>query len=68
MASVPEVIRKRIERLNDSFTVSSVVYKKFGPLFQQVFNCPQNEEARHGKSKKAKWVPQSEIPFDSLSL
>lgn len=54
MASVPEVIRKRIERLNDSFTVSSVVYKKFGPLFQQVFNCPQNEEARHGKSKKAK--------------
>ncbi|XP_059620291.1 retinoblastoma family protein [Phlebotomus argentipes] len=57
MASVPVVVRKRIERLNDSFTVSSVVYKKFGPLFQQVFNCPPNEEARHGKSKKAKNIP-----------
>ncbi|XP_055688891.1 retinoblastoma-like protein 2 [Lutzomyia longipalpis] len=61
MASVPEVTRKRFERLNDSFTVSSVVYKKFGPLFQQVFNCPPNEEARHGKSKKAKNVPCSAV-------
>ncbi|GAB0094709.1 Retinoblastoma family protein [Sergentomyia squamirostris] len=58
MASVPEANRKRIDRLNDSFTVSSVVYKKFGPLFQQVFNCPpHNDEIRPGKSKKAKTSP-----------
>uniref|UniRef100_A0A1L8DXE0 Putative rb retinoblastoma tumor suppressor-related protein n=2 Tax=Nyssomyia neivai TaxID=330878 RepID=A0A1L8DXE0_9DIPT len=61
MASVPEVTRKRFERLNDSFTVSSVVYKKFGPLFQQVFNCPLNEDGRHGKSKKAKNVPCTSV-------
>lgn len=57
MASVPADFRERIDHLERSFAVSTLLYQKFSPIFRDLFICPPSDELRVGKGKKVKSTP-----------
>uniref|UniRef100_A0A2K6RRN4 Retinoblastoma-like protein 2 n=1 Tax=Rhinopithecus roxellana TaxID=61622 RepID=A0A2K6RRN4_RHIRO len=44
MANLPPHFRERTERLERNFTVSAVIFKKYEPIFQDIFKYPQEEQ------------------------
>ncbi|XP_033373005.1 retinoblastoma-like protein 2 isoform X3 [Parus major] len=60
MANLPSQFRERTERLERNFTVSAVIFKKYEPIFQDIFRYPQEDQPRQQRGRK-----QS---FHSLSL
>uniref|UniRef100_G1PZA5 Retinoblastoma-associated protein N-terminal domain-containing protein n=1 Tax=Myotis lucifugus TaxID=59463 RepID=G1PZA5_MYOLU len=40
MANLPQDFRERTERLERNFTVSAVIFKKYEPIFQDIFKYP----------------------------
>lgn len=58
MASIPDSFRTKIEKLERGFAVSVLLYRKFSPIFEDLFKCSKGEEK--GKSnKKSKPLPCS---------
>ena len=56
MANLPQHFRERTERLERNFTVSAVVFKKYEPLFQEIFKYPQEEQPRQPRGRKQRYV------------
>ena len=56
MASLPQEFRDKIERLERNFAVSMVTFKKFEPIFLDIFENPANDPPRPPKSRKQKYV------------
>lgn len=40
MAGSSVDLRKKIDQIEKNFNVTSVIYKKYKPIFEEVFKCP----------------------------
>lgn len=52
MANLSLEFRDKISRLERNFAVSMVIFKKFQPIFNDMFVEPTNDQPRQVKSKK----------------
>ncbi|XP_050778486.1 retinoblastoma-like protein 2 isoform X3 [Gopherus flavomarginatus] len=52
MANLPLQFRERTERLERNFTVSAVIFKKYEPIFQDIFTYPQDDQPRQQRGRK----------------
>ncbi|KAL4715050.1 hypothetical protein ACJJTC_003201 [Scirpophaga incertulas] len=60
MAAMPNDFKERISHLEHKFAVSSVLFKNFKPIFQEIFSGLTHEPIKtHIKSKKHKTQPCS---------
>ncbi|XP_036131920.1 retinoblastoma-like protein 2 [Molossus molossus] len=57
MANLPQHFRERTERLERNFTVSAVIFKKYEPIFQEIFKHPQGEQPRQQRGRKQRRQP-----------
>ncbi|XP_046356555.1 retinoblastoma-like protein 1 isoform X1 [Haliotis rufescens] len=51
MASLPQEFRNKVDRLERNFAVSTVIFKKFEPIFLDIFEAP-SEISRQQRSRK----------------
>lgn len=57
MAAMSTDFKDRISHLEHKFAVSTVLFRKFQPIFQEIFSGLTNEPMKNNtKSKKPKWV------------
>ncbi|XP_055458417.1 retinoblastoma-like protein 1 isoform X2 [Psammomys obesus] len=59
MSNLPQEFRERIERLERNFEVSTVIFKKFEPIFLDIFQNPYEELPKLPRSRKHRRVPCS---------
>ncbi|NXG78174.1 RBL1 protein, partial [Baryphthengus martii] len=59
MSNLPQEFRERVERLERNFEVSTVIFKKFEPIFLDIFQNPYEEISKPQRSRKQRWVPCS---------
>lgn len=52
MASMPPEFRVKIDRVERNFTVSMVVFKKYQPIFVDMFRNPVDDQLRQPRSRK----------------
>ncbi|XP_065518037.1 retinoblastoma-like protein 2 isoform X2 [Lathamus discolor] len=57
MANLPAQFRERTERLERNFTVSAVIFKKYEPIFQDIFRYPQEDQPRQQRGRKQRRQP-----------
>uniref|UniRef100_A0A8B9CWG8 Retinoblastoma-like protein 2 n=1 Tax=Anser brachyrhynchus TaxID=132585 RepID=A0A8B9CWG8_9AVES len=57
MANLPPQFRERTERLERNFTVSAVIFKKYEPIFQDIFRYPQEDQPRQQRGRKQRRQP-----------
>ncbi|GLG97802.1 Uncharacterized protein GBIM_04488 [Gryllus bimaculatus] len=58
MASMPPEFRNKIDRLERNFAVSMVIFKKFQPIFMELFQYPgDNQLNRQPTSRKQRSLP-----------
>lgn len=55
MSSLSQDFRNRIRRLERNFEVSTVIFRKFEPIFMDMFQDPQGEPPRQPRSRKHRW-------------
>uniref|UniRef100_A0A2K6UUZ6 RB transcriptional corepressor like 1 n=1 Tax=Saimiri boliviensis boliviensis TaxID=39432 RepID=A0A2K6UUZ6_SAIBB len=58
MSNLPQEFRERIERLERNFEVSTVIFKKFEPIFLDIFQNPYEEPPKL-RSRKQRRIPCS---------
>ncbi|XP_010210881.1 PREDICTED: retinoblastoma-like protein 1 [Tinamus guttatus] len=59
MSNLPQEFRERVERLERNFEVSTVIFKKFEPIFLDIFQNPYEEATKPQRSRKQRRVPCS---------
>ncbi|NWR76969.1 RBL1 protein, partial [Centropus unirufus] len=59
MSNLPQEFRERVERLERNFEVSTVIFKKFEPIFLDVFQNPYEETSKPQRSRKQRRMPCS---------
>ncbi|XP_061487689.1 retinoblastoma-like protein 1 isoform X2 [Rhineura floridana] len=59
MSNLPQEFRERVERLERNFEVSTVIFKKFKPIFLVIFKNPYEEQPKLQRSRKQRRVPCS---------
>uniref|UniRef100_H0UW01 Retinoblastoma-like protein 1 n=1 Tax=Cavia porcellus TaxID=10141 RepID=H0UW01_CAVPO len=59
MLNLPQEFRERIERLERNFEVSTVIFKKFEPIFLDIFQNPYEELPKLPRSRKQRRIPCS---------
>ncbi|XP_071311501.1 retinoblastoma-like protein 1 isoform X5 [Agelaius tricolor] len=59
MSNLPQEFRERVERLERNFEVSTVIFKKFEPIFFDIFQNPFEESSKPHRSRKQRRVPCS---------
>ncbi|OCT62878.1 retinoblastoma-like 1 L homeolog isoform X2 [Xenopus laevis] len=52
MSNLPQEFRERVERLERNFEVATVIFKKFEPIFREIFQNPHDEQPRLPRSRK----------------
>ncbi|XP_063168728.1 retinoblastoma-like protein 2 isoform X2 [Candoia aspera] len=57
MADLPSQFRERTTRLERNFTVSAVIFKKYEPIFQDIFKYPQDDQPRQQRGRKQRRQP-----------
>ncbi|XP_067928982.1 retinoblastoma-like protein 1 [Watersipora subatra] len=57
MANLPESFRSRVDKLERNFSVSTVIFKKYKPIFTSVFKDPDQDPPRPPKSRKQRAKP-----------
>ncbi|KAL2296771.1 hypothetical protein Nmel_014819 [Mimus melanotis] len=57
MSNLPQEFRERVERLERNFEVSTVIFKKFEPIFFDIFQNPYEETSKPHRSRKQRRVP-----------
>ncbi|KFQ16507.1 Retinoblastoma-like 1, partial [Leptosomus discolor] len=57
MSNLPQEFRERVERLERNFEVSTVIFKKFEPIFLGIFQNPYEETSKPQRSRKQRRVP-----------
>uniref|UniRef100_A0A493TEV0 RB transcriptional corepressor like 1 n=1 Tax=Anas platyrhynchos platyrhynchos TaxID=8840 RepID=A0A493TEV0_ANAPP len=55
MSNLPQEFRERVERLERNFEVSTVIFKKFEPIFLDVFQNPFEETSKPQRSRKQRY-------------
>ncbi|OXB57336.1 hypothetical protein ASZ78_011756 [Callipepla squamata] len=56
MSNVPQEFRERVERLERNFEVSTVIFRKFEPIFLDIFQNPHEETSKPQRSRKQRRV------------
>uniref|UniRef100_A0A8C3LLS4 RB transcriptional corepressor like 1 n=1 Tax=Chrysolophus pictus TaxID=9089 RepID=A0A8C3LLS4_CHRPC len=56
MSNVPQEFRERVERLERNFEVSTVIFRKFEPIFLDIFQNPNEETLKPQRSRKQRRV------------
>lgn len=51
---MPPELRRKIDKLEKNFAVSMVIFKKFQPIFEAMFNSTKDEQTKI-RSKKQKY-------------
>ncbi|XP_042319452.1 retinoblastoma-like protein 1 isoform X2 [Sceloporus undulatus] len=59
MSNLSQEFRERVERLERNFEVSTVIFKKFTPIFLDIFKNPYEEQPKLQRSRKQRRVPCS---------
>uniref|UniRef100_A0ABM5G663 Retinoblastoma-like protein 1 isoform X2 n=1 Tax=Pogona vitticeps TaxID=103695 RepID=A0ABM5G663_9SAUR len=59
MSNISCEFRERVERLERNFEVSTVIFKKFTPIFLDIFKNPYEEQPKIQRSRKQRRVPCS---------
>nr|XP_011764927.1 retinoblastoma-like protein 1 isoform X2 [Macaca nemestrina] len=59
MSNLPQEFRERIERLERNFEVSTVIFKKYEPIFLDIFQNPYEEPPKLLRSRKQRRIPCS---------
>jgi retinoblastoma-like protein 1 len=54
MSNLPQEFRLKVESLEHNFAVSTVTFKKFEPIFLDIFKNPADEPPRPPKGRKQK--------------
>uniref|UniRef100_A0A4W4E976 Retinoblastoma-like protein 2 n=1 Tax=Electrophorus electricus TaxID=8005 RepID=A0A4W4E976_ELEEL len=57
MANLPKEFRQSTEKLERNFTVTSVIFKKYVPIFKDIFKTPSEEPPRAHRSRKQRRHP-----------
>ncbi|XP_030635756.1 retinoblastoma-like protein 1 isoform X1 [Chanos chanos] len=57
MSNLSQDFRNRVGRLERNFEVSTVIFRKFEPIFMDVFQDPQSEPPRQPRSRKHRRLP-----------
>ncbi|XP_030907690.2 retinoblastoma-like protein 2 isoform X2 [Melopsittacus undulatus] len=57
MANLPAQFRERTDKLERNFTVSAVIFKKYEPIFQDIFRYPQEDQPRQQRGRKQRRQP-----------
>lgn len=57
MINMPPELRRKIDKLEKNFAVSMVIFKKFQPIFEAMFNNTKDDQTKIRCSKKQKFVP-----------
>lgn len=52
MASLSKEFRDKVDRLERNFAVSTVIFKKFEPIFLDIFKNPADDPPRQQRSRK----------------
>lgn len=52
MTNLPQEFRLKIERLERNFAVSTVIFKKFQPIFADMFLDPSIENQKRQKKQR----------------
>lgn len=62
MISMPPELRRKIDKLEKNFAVSMVIFKKFQPIFADMFNNIKDEQTKSSRcSKKQKYVYSNNV-------
>ncbi|XP_011784602.1 PREDICTED: retinoblastoma-like protein 1 [Colobus angolensis palliatus] len=59
MSNLPQEFCERIERLERNFEVSTVIFKKYEPIFLDIFQNPYEEAPKLPRSRKQRRIPCS---------
>lgn len=59
MANLPQEFRDKVNRLERNFAVSTVIFKKFEPIFLDIFRSPLDEPPKQSRSRKQRRLPCS---------
>ncbi|KAG7207865.1 hypothetical protein KM043_009463 [Ampulex compressa] len=57
MANMPQDFRSKIQKLEGNFSVSMVIFKKYQPIFTDIFKDPVDDISRPPRSRRHKAVP-----------
>ncbi|KAK7498153.1 hypothetical protein BaRGS_00010741 [Batillaria attramentaria] len=57
MANLNQDFRDKVDRLERNFAVSTVIFKKFEPIFLDIFKDPATDTPRQQRSKKQRRLP-----------
>ncbi|XP_062847615.1 retinoblastoma-like protein 2 isoform X2 [Trichomycterus rosablanca] len=57
MANLPKEFRQSTEKLERNFTVTSVIFKKYVPIFKDIFKPPSEEPPRAHRGRKQRRHP-----------
>uniref|UniRef100_A0A674ATP7 Retinoblastoma-like protein 1 n=1 Tax=Salmo trutta TaxID=8032 RepID=A0A674ATP7_SALTR len=57
MSNLSQEFRNRMGRLERTFEVSTVIFRKFEPIFMDMFQDPQGEPPRQPRSRKHRRLP-----------
>ena len=55
MANLSQEFRDKVEKLERNFAVSTVIFKKFEPIFLDIFKSPAEEAPRQPRSRKQRY-------------
>jgi len=57
MANMSQDFRARIEKLEANFSVSMVIFKKYQPIFADIFKDPREDTSRPPRSRRRTAIP-----------
>lgn len=57
MANLSQDMRNKVDRLERNFNVSTVIFKKFKPIFVDIFKDPLSDPPRQVRSRKQRRLP-----------
>ncbi|XP_011351658.1 retinoblastoma-like protein 1 isoform X2 [Ooceraea biroi] len=57
MANMPQDFRAKIEKLEGNFSVSMLIFKKYQPIFTDIFKDPKEDTSRPPRSRRHKAIP-----------
>lgn len=55
MASLPQEFRDKIDRLERNFAVSTVIFKKYEPIWLDIFKDPSDDPPKQPRSRKQRY-------------
>lgn len=68
MANLPKDFRDKVDRLERNFAVSTVIFKKFEPIFLDIFRSPSDDPPRVQRSRKQRYNGYTMLAREKVSM